>query len=264
MPYAPQDAEIAGYKRPKNQITLTKSQREGLLREYFDHYRRMARDNPALLNQKLPRETYKALLDIIGRVLLERTKDLAFKPGPVREFIELNSLPPSLGSLLPPDFRAFCLALNALKQWVSAEQHATDRYLLGGNARNDLRAIAGSCIVTGRSLDGDCELHHPVRDGRPPVPLCHDAHDRIEQQGTTEDDSSDSNFSVISKIRRQNNNSWKSLRKGCLDLMGEQVKHSTSAVRAGALSFARKSSNATGLTFGEIIDLLDTYSLGLN
>ena len=195
---------------------------------------------------------------------MERTKDLAFQPGPVREFLELNSLPPSLGSLLPPDFRAFCLVLNALKQWVSAEQHATDRYLLGGNARDELRAIAGSCIVTGRSLDGDCELHHPVRDGRPPIPLCHDAHDQIEHQGPKGTVSSDTNFSVISEIRRQNNNSWKNLRRGCLDLIGEKVKHSTPAVRAGALAFARKSSNATGLTFREIICLLDSHERSLD
>ncbi len=201
-------------------------------------------------------------MDVIGSVLLKQTNHLAVKPGPVRDFLELNSLPLSLGSLLPPDFRAFCLGLNALKQWVSAEQHATDRYLLGGNARDELRVIAGSCIVTGRSLDGDCELHHPVRDGRPPIPLCHDAHDQIEQQGPREEASSDINFSIISNIRRQNNNSWRNLRKACLDLLGEQVKHSTPAVRAGALVFARKASNATGLTFMEIIGLLDLYELG--
>jgi hypothetical protein len=264
MPMTTEEPQMAEYKRPKSQIVLTKAQREGLLREYFDHYRAIAKKNPALLNQKLPRDVYKALLHVMGSVLLAQTKDLAAKPGPVREFLELNSLPPSLAPLLPPDFRAFCLALNALKQWVSAEQHATDRYLLGGNARDELRAIAGSCIVTGRSLDGDCELHHPVRDGRPPIPLCHDAHSQIEQQGPKEDPSSDTSFSIISQIRSQNNNSWKNLRKGCLDLTGEKVKHSTPAVRAGALAFARKASKATGLTFTEIVRLLDSYKLGLD
>jgi hypothetical protein len=263
MQITTQEPQMAVYKRPKSRTTLTKAQRESLLREYFDHYRAIAQNNPALLNQKLPRDVYKALLHVIGRVLLEESKDLAVKPGPVREFLELNNLPPSLAPLLPPDFRAFCLTLNALKQWVAAEQQATDRYLLGGNARGELRALAGSCIVTGRSLDGDCELHHPVRDGRPPIPLCHDAHDQIEQQGSKEDPSSDTGFSIISQIRSQNNNSWKNLRKGCLDLIGEQVKHSTPAVRAGALSFARKASKATGLTFREILHLLDSYELGL-
>src|SRR6516164_3113801 len=97
MPHTAQNPQTAEYKRPRSQTVLTKSQRQNLLREYFDYYRRIAQNNPALLNQKLPRETYKALLDVIGGVLLERTEDLAFQPGPVREFLELNSLPPSLG-----------------------------------------------------------------------------------------------------------------------------------------------------------------------
>jgi hypothetical protein len=217
-----------------------------------------------LLNQKLPREAFKALLDNIGSLLLEKTKALADQPGPVQDFLERNGLPPSVARMLPPDFRAFCLALNALKQWVAAEQQATDRYLLGGKARNELRAIAESCIVTGRSLDGGCELHHPVRDGRPPIPLCHEAHDRIERQERTDDASPDVNFTIISKIRRQSNNSWKNLRKGCRELLGEKVGHSTPAVGAGARAFARKAATDTGLNFGEIVNLLDRYDLGLD
>jgi hypothetical protein len=262
MPNTTQEARATEYKRPKSRTTLTKAQREGLLREYFDHYRTIAKNNPALLNQKLPREISKALLDVIGGVLLEQTKDLAVKPGPVREFLELNSLPPSLASLLPSDFRAFCLVLNSLKQWVGAEQQATDRFLLGGNARGELRAIAGSCIVTGKSLDGDCELHHPVRDGRPPVPLCHKAHDEIEKQQAKADASSDPNFPTISNIRAERKNSWRNLRRGCLDLLGREVKHSTPAVGAGARAFARKVSKATGLSFEQIIDFLDSNDLG--
>jgi len=263
MPNTTQEARAAEYKRPKSWITLTKVQREGLLGEYFDHYRATAENNSALLNQKLPREISKAFLDVIGSVLLDQTKELAAKPGPVREFLELNSLPPSLASLLPPDFRAFCLALNALKQWVAAEQQATDRFLLGGKARDELRAIAGSCIVTGKSLDGDCELHHPVRDGRPPIPLCHEAHVEIERQKSKADASSDPNFPTISKIRRGSNNSWRNLRKGCLDLLGNKVKHSTPAVGAGARAFARKVSNSTSLSFEQVIDFLDSNDLGL-
>lgn len=131
------------------------------------------------------------------------------------------------------------------------------------NARNELRAIAGSCIATAKSLDGDCELHHPVRDGRPPIPLCQEAHDEIERQQSRADASSDPNFLIISKIRHQNNNSWRNLRRGCLELLGEKVNHSTPAVGAGARAFARKVSNATGLRFEQIIDFLDLNELGL-
>jgi len=196
-------------------------------------------------------------------VLLQHTRDLAVQPGPVQNFLELNGLPPSVAQLLPPDFRAFCLALNALKQWVSAEQQATDRYLLGGNARGELRATAGSCIMMRRSLEGDCELHHPVRDGRPPIPLCHEAHDQIEKQQSNADTSANPSYLVISKIRRETHNSWTNLRKACLDLMGEKVNFGTPAVRNGARGFARKVVNATNLSFDQIIDFLDSHELGL-
>jgi hypothetical protein len=116
--------------------------------------------------------------------------------------------------------------------------------------------------VTGKDLYGDCELHHPVRDGRPPIPLCHEAHDRIEQQKSKIDESSDPNLLVISKIRNKNNNSWKNLRRGCLELKGEKVSHSTPPVGAGSRAFARKASNETGLSFTQIIDLLDSHDLG--
>ena len=261
MPITTQEP-TAEYKRPKSRIALAKAQREDLLRNYFDHYREIAKNNPALLNQKLPREVFKELLHVIGSVLLEQAKDLSDKPGPVRDFLELNRLPPSLAPLLPADFRAFCLALNALKQWVAAEQQATDRFLLGGNARDELRAIAGSCIMTGKNLDGDCELHHPVRDGRPPIPLCHEEHDEIEKQ-KSKVDICDSNLMTISKIRRQSNNSWRNLRRGCLDLLGNKVNHSTSAVGAGARAFARKVSKTTDLSFEQIIGFLDSNDLGL-
>jgi hypothetical protein len=251
------------YKRPKSSITLTKLERQHLLGEYFTNYRSIANENPTLLNQKLPRVVFKDLLNVLGGVLLQQARDISVKPGPVRDFLELNTLPPSLAPLLPPDFRAFCLALNALKQWVAAEQQATDRFLLGGNARDELKTMAASCIVTGKSLNDDCELHHPVRDGRPPIPLCHEAHDDIEKQQSRADASADPDFRTISNIRRERNNSWSHLRKGCLELLGQKVKHSTPAVGAGARAFARKVSNATGLSFERIIDFLDAHDLGL-
>ena len=213
------------------------------------------------MNQKLPREVFDELLDVIGGLLLQQTKDLAAKPGPLRDFLELNALPPSLAQRLPTDFRAFCLTLNALKQWVSKEQLATDRFLLGGRARKELRALAESCMMTGRSLEDGCELHHPVRDGRPPIPLCHEAHDEIEQQQPKADAISDPVFIIISKIRKEKNNSWINLRRGCLDLSGEEVNHSTASVGKGGRSFARKVSEETGLSFEQIIDFLDKYDL---
>jgi hypothetical protein len=258
----PEAEQALRYERPKSSVSLKKMDRENLLRENFEHYQTISLGEPALLNQKLPRDVFKELLDLLGGVLLRETRDLSVKPGPVRDFLELNKLPQSLTQLLPPEFRVFCLALNALKQWVSAEQQATDRFLFGGNARNELRTVTGSCVVTGKSLNGDCELHHPVRDGRPPIPLCNEAHDTIEQQKSKINDSSDPNLVIISKIRSKNNNSWKNLRRGCLELIGEKVRHSTTAVGAGSRAFARKASNETGLSFTQIVDLLDSHDLG--
>src|ERR1017187_3503557 len=116
MSYTTEMQWTARYERSKSPITLNKSERENLLREYFAHYQTIAETDPSLLNQKIPREVFKGILDMIGGVLLEETKALASRPGPVQAFLERNTLPPSLSQLLPPEFRVFCLALNALKQ----------------------------------------------------------------------------------------------------------------------------------------------------
>ena len=100
----------------------------------------------------------------------------------VKNFLAETPLPPPLQDLLPDDFRVFCLMLNALKQWISAEQQATDRYLLGGTARDTLRSITNRCLVTGNEIGEQGELHHPVRDGRPPIILSKDGHAAIEGQ----------------------------------------------------------------------------------
>ena len=89
---------------------------------------KIAANNQALLSQKISRDAFKELLDRIGALLIEESHVLASESGPVREFLELNVLPASFSDLLPAHFRAFCLVLNALKIWVSAEQAATDRY----------------------------------------------------------------------------------------------------------------------------------------
>ena len=102
-----------------------------LLERYYGEYRAWAAEDPSQLNRKVPREAFDELLNRAGALLLEQAAVLATTPGPVREFLEQNPLPLSLAGKLPDEFRAFTLALNALKQWVAAEQAATDRYLLG-------------------------------------------------------------------------------------------------------------------------------------
>jgi hypothetical protein len=170
-----------------NDRSLVPSSADGIgrrsSREYVAYYHRAAREDPTALNRKLPREALEELLDEIGYVLVTKAGELAKRPGPLRDFSDRNPLPERLAALLPYDFRAFCLALNALKQWVSAEQLAADRYLLGGAARKECREATTACILTEESLDPKhVELHHPVRDGRPPIPLSKKGHDVVERQ----------------------------------------------------------------------------------
>lgn len=249
------------YERPEPNAKLSKPERKELLERYYGEYRAWAAEDPSRLNRKVPREAFDELLDRVGELLLEQAAVLATTPGPVREFLDQNPLPPSLEEKLPDEFRAFTLALNALKQWVAAEQAATDRYLLGGNARTECRAAADVCIVSGAPLaDGEVELHHPVRDGRPPLPLSQEAHDQIEGQVSTS--RGDSTRSVLLKLKRQANRSWVHLRRGCLDLLGEPVEHSTPSVAASSRTFARKAAAATGMSYQELVSWLDDSGLG--
>lgn len=181
---APPREPTMPYERPQPARRPVRSTRGQRLDEYFAHYRELAARDPDALNRKIPRDAFAPLLERIGELLVTEAARAA-EAGVVREFLDGNPVPPPFEGELPDDFRAFCLALNALKQWVSAEQAATDRYLLGSTARADCRAAADACILSGEALDREgTELHHPVRDGRPPVPLSKAAHSRVEGQTT--------------------------------------------------------------------------------
>jgi hypothetical protein len=218
------------------------------LEAYYRDYARLAESDPESLNRKVPREAFQDLLNHIGSLLLEQSAALATQPGPVRDFLEANPLPTALIGRLPDEFRAFSLVLNALKQWVVAEQAATDRYLLGSAARAECRAAAQAFILSGVPLD-NVELHHPVRDGRPPIPLSKLAHAQLE--GAT-----------LLAIKRGSNRSWVHLRRGCLDLLGEAVEHSTPKVGASSRTFARKAADATGFDCRELLEWLEQNGLG--
>jgi hypothetical protein len=249
------------YLRPQAPQRLPKAERSEVLREYFEHYRVLASTDPGALNQKIPREAFQDLLDRIGTLLLEEAHRAGSQDGPVRDFLEANALPGRWNELLPDEFRAFCLALNALKQWTVAESAATDRYLLGGNARAELRAVAERCLVTGEILGNDTELHHPLRDGRPPLPLSKAGHTRIEGQDST--DAVDPRVTALQRVRSEGNRSWAMLRRGCLDLLGRPVTHSTPNVAASSKTFARKAAEASQMSFEEIIEWMDGRELGV-
>ena len=169
------------YIRPTMVKRLTKPERIEMLRHYMQEYQMLLNTTPEALNQKLPRKHLSILLNKFGGILLSESKKMAAS-GPVREFLDGNPLPASVCKYLPNDVRAFYLVLNALKQWVSAEQGAMDRYLLGGKARSLCREATEKCLITGNPTSKDFELHHPVRDGRPPIYISKEAHAKIEGQ----------------------------------------------------------------------------------
>lgn len=171
------------YIRPVPLKKPSRPEKQALLREYFAHYAAAAEADPTVLNRKIPREAFADVLDSLGELLVSEAARLARTEGAVRDFLRDNPLPPLLAGRLPDEFRAFCLLLNALKQWISAEQAATDRYLLGGTARAECRAAAEHCMISGNPLSREStDLHHPVRDGRPPIPLSKAAHAELEGQ----------------------------------------------------------------------------------
>jgi len=168
--------------------------------------------------------------------------------------------------------------MNALKQWVSAEQAATDRYLLGGTARVECRAAAECCVISAVPLTpSTLELHHPARDGRPPIPVSKEAHDRLEGQvyGPTEQ----TLRGTLLRIKRKGTRSWVQLRRGCQDLQGLPVQHSTPKValvwsksqrsmtersaaadRAGITAFHSSKSNQPARPLNGVARLLVRYA----
>jgi hypothetical protein len=212
--------------------------------------------DPSVLNRKAPRDAFAPLLDKVGQFLLQEAEILARQPGPIRQFLNGNPLPPSLQGHLPDEYRAFALALNALNQWVSAEQLAIDRYLLGGRARAECRSAKERCIASSVLLNSDdIELHHPVRDGRPPVPLSKKAHARLE--GQEQGDRADPVRQTLLKLKRAGNRSWIHLRRGCQDLLDIPVQHTTPKVAASSRTFARQASQKTGMSYQELLSWLN-------
>jgi hypothetical protein len=164
--------------------------------------------------------------------------------------------------LLPDDFRVFSLLLNALKQWVSAESQSTDRYLLGGTSRATCKEAVDVCIVTGEGLGDRPELHHPLRDGRPPILISKEGHDLVEhglQKLNFEDAGNESEneaWFVIKELRAKRRQSWAQLREGCNSIIS-----GSNGYRPGAKSFANVVIRETGLSAREIINILDDKAL---
>ena len=247
------------YERPKNMLPLSSDQKRSVLTEYYEYYRALYEKNRKALNAKLPRREFDDLLNELGEMLLAKSRHLALTEGPVKAYLDDYPLPPAIAERLPPDFRVFCLALNAIKQWVAAEQAATDRYLLGGTSRELCRKAADSCLVSGEILGPDCELHHPIRDGRPAIPLSRSGHASIEHQIASVGD--DPIGKALLKLRREGSRSWAQLRRGCLDLIGQPEPAPSKRGAANDRAFARKAAAAANVSYQRILEWLDSNGL---
>ncbi|GAB5439662.1 MAG: hypothetical protein Fues2KO_00110 [Fuerstiella sp.] len=119
--------------------------------------------------------------------------------------------------------------------------------------------MADHCLVTGQTLDAaTVELHHPVRDGRSPIPLSKAGHDQIESASQGNHDPVET---TLREIKEKGSRSWVMLRRGCLTLLGEEYAASIPAVLASSKTFARKATEATELDYRELIDWLDEHDL---
>lgn len=250
------------YKRYKSEIALSKPEKVKLMYEYINYYERLVNEQGLdILNVKIPRGVFANIVDEIGGILNQKAIEMASEEGPVKDFLEANPLPPHMKELLPDDFRAFSLLLNALKQWVSAESQATDRYLLGGTARATCREAVDKCVVTDEELGENAELHHPLRDGRPPILLSKKGHILVEQNNQTNssaniDDIDNDVWNTIKQIKTKKNQSWTQLREGSNAILTGSYN-----CRSGAKSFANCVIRETGLSASDILEMLDNIGV---
>ncbi|CAH2606123.1 conserved protein of unknown function (plasmid) [Rhodovastum atsumiense] len=255
------------YEFPKNPAPLAPDAKRQMLKEYYTYCRELARQDPEALNRKVPRSALMGTMDRIGTLLIEEAKSLAEQNEEVREFLAQNKPPGMMSHLLPDDFRAFCLLLNGLKQWLAAQQNATDRYLLGGTARPLCREMSETCLVTGERLTDDMELHHPVRDGRPPIPLSKQGHRLIEKQtsatGLSGGDEGDPVALAVQEIRTKGHFSWNMLRRGCRQILGLATEGGTAGSNASARTFARQAMQKANLNAEDLLAWMDANGLGL-
>ncbi|MCC5807973.1 MAG: hypothetical protein JJU00_16725 [Opitutales bacterium] len=215
------------YIRPKTKTKISPEDKADVLRDCIAHCQEAFQRDPESLNRKIPREIFSAVLDEVGALLVRRSAEIATGDdtgaGPaVAKFLDENPLPESIEKVLTPQLRTFALLLHALRQWAVAESLATDRWIFSGNVRRLLRKSTEHCVVTGEALSaGETELHHPVRDGRPPLPLSKKGHRMIEKQERYLADDPVGKILVALRRQKRGRYSWKAIWEGCCLHMGE-------------------------------------------
>jgi hypothetical protein len=69
-------------------------------------------------------------------------------------------------------------------------------------------------------------------------------------------------YRKVLQIKLRVSSSWRYLRRGCLDLLGQDARHSTLTVGAHSRKFARRVCRETGMRPEEILAWLDGEGLG--
>jgi molybdopterin-binding aldehyde dehydrogenase-like protein len=133
------------------------AEEDRLAQGYAAYYRDAVAADDTALNRKIPRDAFIGLLDRIGSLLIDESAQLATPAGPVRDFLAGNPLPIDMAPLLPDSFRAFCLALNSLKQWVANGSIAVDEVWVSFDAgtivnTDRVRAQMEGSVIFGMSL----------------------------------------------------------------------------------------------------------------
>jgi hypothetical protein len=251
------------YSRYKASKKLEGDSRRQALAAYVAHYAKIAEAQPELLNQKVPRAAFDSVLHEIGLLMQQRARELATGAGAVRDFLGKNPVPACLGGELTDEVRAFCLLLNALRQWSVGEQLAMDRLLLSGNVRKELKELYTICPVAPDDSDVSAiELHHPLRDGRPPLPLSKTGHARVE--GLMILETGDAAGQKLVDFRKNSPSpiSWKRLRVGCMVLKNEVPEGFETSYLTSAKGWIRRAMKQTALNETQILEFLDRYELG--
>jgi len=73
---------------------------------------------------------------------------------------------------------------------------------------------------------------------------------------------SESVYKILLDLKHSKNRSWVQLRNGCLDLLGIPVIFTTLPMKITSRAFAREAQKVTGLSFREILTLLEERKLG--
>lgn len=257
--------------------SLSPAEKRTLVEALYNHLK----CNQLKINSKVPREAFDEFIDELISLFYKYAEYYTNNDTPVRKFLNDNNPPKELKQYLPNKFRAICLMLNGIKQWLSKEQTNSDKFILGAGYKKLLKEGFKTCIVTNTPINSSSkfEFHHILRDGTPPIPLTPDGHRKIEgisqnsnsivkggenfrheihQSSKTnilsvnipEEKYSDIVHKRISPIKQNGHYSWVQLRKQL-----------NTSIQVGVVkgSFAIKAIEASGLTAVELLEWLNKF-----